>query len=70
MKTLKFKTTLKCGGCIAKVKEQLDAVKEIKSWNVDLANPDRLLTIETESDVTAAIIKIFNATGYKAEPFS
>lgn len=67
MKTLKFKTNLKCGGCVAKVKTQLDEAKEIESWNVDLTNPDRILTVVTEPDKADVVTKILQDAGYKAE---
>lgn len=67
MKVLKFKTNLKCGGCVAKVKTQLDEVKEIKSWSVDLSSPDRILTVDTESDSAYVVTKILQDAGYNAE---
>ena len=32
---LKFKTSINCGGCIAKVTPYLDSVKGITKWEVD-----------------------------------
>ena len=62
----KFKTNIKCGGCIQKVKPYLDDLKEIKTWNVDLDSPDRILTVEGEiSEET--IIRAISIAGYRAE---
>jgi copper chaperone len=67
MSTLKFKTNIKCAGCIAAVTPHLNAVKGIEKWEVDLANPDRILTVNTEGvtfeDVKAALSK----AGYNGE---
>jgi copper chaperone len=66
MEQLKFKTNIKCGGCVAKVKPYLDNLKEVKSWNVDLASADRLLTVEGEINaglITGALAE----AGYSAE---
>jgi len=61
-----FKTNIKCGGCVSKVKPGLDAIKEIKSWNVDLASPERLLSVEGDVD-SEVIEKALLAAGYRGE---
>ncbi len=67
MNTLKFKSTIKCGGCIATVSPELEKLTQIKKWEVDLQHPDRILTVEGEN-LTADIIKnSLAAVGYKAE---
>lgn len=67
MKTYQFKTNIKCSGCIEKVTPYLDADKAIKNWKVDTANPDKILTVETD-DLTEEMVKsIVAAAGYKAE---
>lgn len=66
-RTLKFKTNLKCGNCVAKVKPQLDEAKEIVEWSIDLKDPERILTVELEETGDAARIeKILADAGYKA----
>lgn len=67
MKTLKFKTNLKCSGCVAKVKAQMDQAAEIAEWTVDLNSPDRILTVELKSGEPALIAEIFKKNGYEAE---
>lgn len=67
MSTLKFKTNIKCTGCLASVTPHLNEAEGIESWKVDLENPDKTLTVETdqlkEEDVIAAVRK----AGYEAE---
>lgn len=66
-KTLKFKTNLKCGNCVAKVKPSLDEAAEIVEWSVDLQNPDRVMTVKMDESGDVSIVeKIFTAAGYKA----
>ena len=68
-KMYKFKTNIKCGGCIQTVKPYLDSLKEIKSWEVDTSSPDRVLTVE--GDIPEEIIvKAIQAAGYRAEKIS
>jgi copper chaperone len=69
MKTLKFKTNIKCGGCVSAVTPHLEAVEGIAgNWQVDVATPDKILTVQSDR-VTAADVKaaVQNA-GYRAEP--
>ena len=67
MNTLKFKTNVKCGGCIATVTPHLNQVKGIVSWNVDTNNPDKILSVETENVTPDEITTILNGAGYQAE---
>ncbi|MBS1665368.1 MAG: copper chaperone [Bacteroidetes bacterium] len=67
MKKLKFKTTIKCLGCVAKVTPILDAIIGGQNWEVDLTSPDRILTItapETLADIE--IITAIEKVGFKA----
>jgi copper chaperone len=68
METLKFKTNIKCGGCIAAVTPTLNALEGIAKWEVDTASPDKILTVEMDeglspNDVTSAL----KNKGYNAE---
>ncbi len=67
MSTLKFKTTIKCGGCIANVTPFLNQEPGIINWNVDLASPERIMTVETEKLGHEEIIEVLRKAGYKAE---
>lgn len=68
METLKFKTNIKCGGCIATVTPFLNNISEITKWEVDTQNPDKILTVEGDDHLNAEAIKetIIKA-GYTAE---
>lgn len=61
MKTLKFKTNIQCSNCLSKVTPKLNEQSGIESWNVDLQDPERTLTVETESlepeDIKKAVLK-------------
>jgi len=67
MKTLKFKTNVNCGGCISNLTPHLNEIKGISKWSVDTANPQKILTVETNETSSAEIINALNAAGYKAE---
>jgi copper chaperone len=67
MKTLKFKTNIQCGGCIAKVTPVLDLANGIDKWNVDTTNPQKVLTVETANLTDSDIVAIVKSAGYVAE---
>jgi copper chaperone len=65
-----FKTNIMCGNCIAKVTPYLDGNNEIKHWEVDVKNPDKILTIETDNLTGEMIREIVKNAGYSAEKLS
>ncbi|OQP62452.1 heavy metal transport/detoxification protein [Niastella vici] len=68
METVKFKTTIKCGGCVATVTPYLNEAVGANNWNVDLQSPDKVLTVNTgQQEKEAEVIKKLQEAGYKAE---
>lgn len=67
MNTLKFKTNVNCGGCIATVTPHLNQVKGIGRWSVDTSTPLKILTVETERLSPDEITAAMKIAGYKAE---
>lgn len=66
METIKFKTNIKCGGCIATVTPFLDGEKKISDWSVDLESADRILTVQT-TETAADISQLVKNAGYVAD---
>ncbi|MEK6480427.1 cation transporter [Catalinimonas sp. 4WD22] len=66
MKTLKFKSNIKCTGCLEKVTPYLNSTEGIKKWEVDLKNPEKVLTIIGETN-EAKIREAVQKAGFKAE---
>lgn len=66
-KSYSFKTNIKCGGCIATVKPVLDAVNGINEWNVDTANPDKILTVKADGVSESEIMELVKKAGFKIE---
>ena len=67
MDTLKFKTNIKCAGCIATVTPYLDNLTEVENWEVDTVNPDKILTVSSERISPEEIISKLKEAGYNAE---
>ena len=66
METIKFKTTIKCSGCVAKVTPFLNEALGEDNWEVDFNNPSKILTVVGEKDETK-IIQAVEKAGCKAE---
>lgn len=67
MEHMKFKTNIKCTGCLEKVTPHLDSLPGIEKWEVDLKNPDKVLTIHSRSASENDVIKVVQKTGYEIE---
>lgn len=68
METIKFKTTIKCSGCIAKATPFLDETIGKDNWEVDVQNPDKVLTVVSNENLKEdAVIKAVQEAGFKAE---
>ncbi|ADY50625.1 Heavy metal transport/detoxification protein [Pseudopedobacter saltans DSM 12145] len=66
MNSLKFKTNLKCSGCVTAVAPKLDEIKGIDKWDVDLSSPEKTLKVEGNVQ-PAEVERAFEKAGYKAE---
>ncbi len=66
METLKFKTNIKCSGCIATVTPHLNESIGEGNWQVDLNNPSKVLTIGVEAS-EQKVKEAVEKAGYKAE---
>ena len=66
METIKFKTTIKCSGCVANVTPFLNEAIGEDNWEVDINNPSKVLSVSGETDEKKVVAAIEKA-GYKAE---
>lgn len=66
METAKFKTTMKCAGCVAKATPFLNEALGENKWTVDINDPSKVLTVQGESDTTK-VVQALEKAGFKAE---
>ena len=66
MKDTKFKTTIKCSGCVAAVTPFLNETAGAGNWSVDLNSPLKILTVHSDVD-QSKIVKAMEKAGYRAE---
>jgi copper chaperone len=65
MGTFRFKTSLKCGGCIRAITPGLESLNIIDKWSVDLENPDKVLEVEASEDISDSVIDSVKKAGYE-----
>lgn len=65
--TYRFKTTLNCGGCVSKVKSDLDQATGIEEWEVNIDNPDKILTVKATNIDPDEVVQIVKSKGFQAE---
>ncbi len=66
MNTYKFKTNINCGGCIASVTPFLNKLENIE-WQVDTENPDKILSVQSDSVSVEEIIEAVKSAGFEIE---
>ncbi len=65
-KVLKFKTNIKCMGCVAKVTPELDKAAGAQQWEVDITTPDKVLTVITETLEAEEVVAAVEKAGFTA----
>ena len=66
MEPLKFKTNIKCAGCVATVTPFLNEALGEQKWNVDYNDPSKVLTVNDVQDVNT-VVRAVEKAGYRAE---
>lgn len=64
MQTLKFKTNINCGGCVAKAEPFFNAESTISEWNVDTSTADKILTVKGEKLDSDEIKELIKKAGF------
>lgn len=70
MKKIELKTNIMCGSCIAKVTPALNEAVGENNWQVDTANPKKVLTVTSDKLSEEEVISAVEKAGYKAESLS
>ncbi len=66
MESIKFKTDIKCMGCVAQVTPHLNETIGQENWELDITNPSKILTVRGESNENK-IKEALQKAGFKAE---
>ena len=66
-KKVSFKTSLKCSGCVARIKPAMDGLQDVAEWSVDLNAPEKVLRVTLKTGDKASVVKAVEGLGYKIE---
>jgi len=66
METKKFKTTIKCAGCVEKVTPFLNEAVGEGNWKVDYNDPSKILEVKSEGSPDK-VVQALEKAGYKAQ---
>ena len=66
MEKKRFRTNIKCSGCVATVTPHLNEAVGENKWNVDIDNPSKILTVDSDTS-EAKIKEAVQKAGYKIE---
>ena len=64
MKTLQFKTN--SGGCLKSVTSTLNQEVGAGNWQVDTANPDKILTVTSDQLTSEQVVPAVEKAGFSA----
>ncbi len=68
MESLKFKTNIKCSGCIAATTPYLNELAGENKWTVDVQDPNKILVVNSDKNISAQdVINTLQKAGYSAE---
>ncbi|MCB0624242.1 MAG: heavy-metal-associated domain-containing protein [Saprospiraceae bacterium] len=67
MRSLVFKTNINCNNCIRSVTGFLNEVGSIEKWEVDIENPDKLLTVQGEQVTLEEVVNAVEEAGFDIE---
>ncbi len=63
----RFRTSIMCNGCIAKITPVLDNAHGIASWKVDLSHPDRILSVVPNGISEEELLTLVRDAGFTIE---
>lgn len=64
---MEFKTSINCGGCVAKVTPFLNKLAGEGNWSVDTDSPSKVLKLNKEGVSSGDVIAGLDQLGYHAE---
>lgn len=64
---MKFKTNIRCSGCVQNVRPYMESISGIKNWEVDLISKDRIMTVTADGVQPGEVLAALNAAGYQGE---
>jgi copper chaperone len=67
MKTVKFKTTINCDGCIRSVTPFLNELDNVDMWKVDIDDEDKILEVILDDEDKESVTEAVKKAGFEIE---
>lgn len=67
MSVYKFKTSINCQNCVNLVKVYMEEVPNLTGWEVETANPDKILTVRGDGLKAEAVKAKVEEAGFTIE---
>ena len=67
MPEYQFKTSINCANCVKLVTMYMEEVPQLSHWQVDTANPDKILTVTGDGLEAEAVIEKVKEAGFSIE---
>jgi copper chaperone len=67
MKTVKFKTTINCDGCIRSVTPFLNELDNVDMWKVDIDDEDKILEVILDDEDKETVTEAVKKAGFEIE---
>jgi len=67
MKEKRFTTTLRCGGCTAKITPLMEAEPSIEEWSVDLESEGKVLTVRGNDVKSDRVLELLKEAGFEGK---
>ena len=67
MKILQFKTNINCGGCIKAITPTLNQQAGAGNWQVDTANPNKILTVNSDQLTAEQVVQAVKNAGFEIQ---
>jgi len=65
MKTFQYRSNIQCNSCVKAVSAFLNEAPGIAYWAVDIAHPDKILTVESEKLSSHDIEALVQEAGFE-----
>ncbi len=65
MKILKFKTNIVSSSAVSAVSNTIDRINNILNWEVETANPEKILTVRGEAVSAARVVGAVRKAGFQ-----
>lgn len=69
-RNIRFKTSMKCAGCVESITPGMNGLTDVQSWNADVSGSEKILSVDADEAAIPKVIAVLEKAGFKAEQIS